>query len=207
MGNARFDEKHANYEQDIINSLYLMFEFTNQGSNQLEKFQSIIKQKPTVKIEKAKAFSLKDELNNIIKCLDYLEKSKIFPNVAVERFFIVLEKIITGINPLDFEEEMFNGFNTAVNKLIVSFSKNHALSQEEGAEVVILKYGDLIALIHNMVITKISNLSNKLLKRLENNEKESALINNKIVNLENTSKKQIKVINQIVSTVRSLPEK
>ena len=204
MGNTHFDENNPDYEQNIVNSLYLMFATTHKGPNPLENFKLMIKQQPNMKKKQIDNSNLQHELSNIIKSLDYFEKSKVLVNIEVEKIFFVLEKIIKNMRPSDFTEEIFNNFITVINKLIVFFLRKNKSIQNEDTEVVILKYGDLIAAIHAVTIKKIGYFSDNLGERLKNNEQENSLINKKIVELENISRKQTETINKMELTIKSL---
>ena len=124
--------------------------------------------------------------------------------INVKNVFLGLETIIKSIDPLDFEEEIFSGFNKIVNKLIVCFSKTHKIEQRQEWEEVTLKYGNLVALIYNVVITKINVFSKTLSHRLDIAEKENLLINNKILDLEKTYKNQTRTIEQLHNRIKIL---
>jgi hypothetical protein len=204
MGTARFDEGKISYEQRIINSLYRMFQITHPGEP-LESFESVLKQKPHFADKSREPSRLADELNHIVECLDFSKAHDAFIPLNVNAVFNALEKIIQKINPAEFNEEMFNGFSAVFNRLIVSASNTFSNNAAEISEVV-LKYGDLVSLIHNVVITKINVVSGALLTRLEKNETESTMTDTKIARLETASKNQTNKINQIISTIKSLPE-
>jgi hypothetical protein len=207
VGNTPVGKNDAIDEQDFINSLYRMFKITSAGSKSLEDFESMMGKPPAIKSKQPDNSNLKDELDNIIKCLEYFEHFHATIDVSVKNVFLVLEKTIKDINPLNFEAEMFDAFNTIINKLVIYSSQKKSLENRKEWQDLILKYGELIALIHNVVITKLMNLSQSLSKRLEANEKENAHINNKILDLEEHSKQQTRAIAEVVATVKSLPVK
>lgn len=204
MGTARFDEGKISYEQRIINGLYRMFQITHPGEP-LESFESVLKQKPHFGERSQETLPLADELNHIAECLDFIKAHDASIPLDVNAVFNTLEKIIQKINPADFDEDMFNSFSTVFSRLIVSAS-NTLKNNAAGISEVVLKYGDLVSLIHNVVITKMNVVSSALLARVEKYETESTMTDKKIANLETASKNQTSKINQIISTIKSLPE-
>jgi len=205
MGNTRFNENQTPSEQSIIDSLYKIFEMTSNSSKPTADFEAIIKRKPSHTSKSSHKPDLKAELNNIIRCLQHFEHAHSHFDLNVKNTFNLLEKIILKINPLNFEEEIFEACNTIINKLAICFSKTHSLEHRKEWQEVILQHGKLIALIHNVVITRLAEMSRSLVERLAKNEKENVHINSKLVNLEENAKKQTRVINQVVSTIKALP--
>lgn len=205
MGTTRFNET-GDHEQRIVDTLYKIFTIVNNkdsDSDRIKNFESIIKLKPNIKKEK-NVYNLKIELDNIIQSLNYLDHTQISLNINVYDIFTVLEEIMQKTNLSDFGKEIFDSFNTIINKMIINFIKNNTLEKAEDKENIILKYGELIALLHRIVITKIENSYATILEKLEKNEEEDTSINNKIFKLETVSKNQTKAINQVISVIKTL---
>lgn len=207
MGNTRFNEHNTPNNQSIIDSLYKIFAMTTASSNALEHFEAIMKIKPSITHQKSHRANLKEELTNIIECLEYFEHSQspLHFNVNVKNTFSLLEKIILRLNASVFNQEVFDDLNMVIHKLAICFSKHHSLEHRKDWQDMILKHGRLIALVHNVFINKLNDVSKNLAQRLEKNEKENARINDRIVHLEKATEKQLKAINHAVSTINAAP--